>query len=486
MSSSAASHSSVAHDHSNGLRTPERRDAWGPAVRLGGFDMTRQKHLKQLVRARMEKTGERYSTARRHVVRDAAATAETSRAGAHLTGNVPATTALRVLVTAAGVRAPHTKAPFTEAMLFGIAGGIGVGMFSFLYEKENFASFFIAGRNDWANDVRYLTSATRRLGLEASVTEGVKPSAQAIASAVAEGQPCIVWLDATGLAYKAMPQTYAGMASHLVVLYAMDTAANTARIGDLSDEPIEVPLDALSAARARIKKDKHRVLTVTGGGKMPPLETLVHDGLTACRDGLLGANAIGSSKTNFSLDALRVWGNRLHGSRDKESWERVFTPGARLWRGLTSINEYVEHNGTGGGLSRPLFAEFLDEASDALGRAPFRALGARYAALGQQWSDLADAALPDAVPEMREAKELIARRSELRHSGGVDAVDELRATWTRLDELAKAAQVQFPLSDPAVDELRADLQRRVLSLHAAEVAAHEALTALLAGDAPTR
>lgn len=41
--------------------------------------------------------------------------------------------AARVLLTAAGVRAPHTKEPFTEAMLYGIAGGIGVCVFSFLY-----------------------------------------------------------------------------------------------------------------------------------------------------------------------------------------------------------------------------------------------------------------------------------------------------------------------------------------------------------------
>jgi len=60
----------------------------------------------------------------------------------------------------------------------------------------------------------------------------------------------------------------------------------------------------------------------------------------------------------------------MHGSRDEDSWERVFTPGSRLWRGLTSINEYIEHYGTGGGLSRPLFAEFLVEADDALGTEP--------------------------------------------------------------------------------------------------------------------
>ena len=137
--------------------------------------MTRQKHLKQLVRARMAKTGERYATARRHIIREApSADASTARTS-HLTGNVPATTALRVLLTDAGMRAPHTDQPFTEAMLFGIAGGVGIGMFSFLYEKANFASFYVAGRNDWADDVRYLTRAAERLGAKPAIVEGVKP-----------------------------------------------------------------------------------------------------------------------------------------------------------------------------------------------------------------------------------------------------------------------------------------------------------------------
>jgi len=192
------------------------------------------------------------------------------------------------------------------------------------------------------------------------------------------------------------------------VLYTIDEAGGTARIGDLSDEPIAIPLDVLTAARGRIKKDKHRAMWMRAG-QLPSLKTLVHDGLVACRDGLLGANAVGGSKTNFTLEALRVWGTRLHGSREKESWERMFAPGARLWRGLTSINEYIEHYGTGGGLSRPLFAEFLEEAGQALGSRSLRALGEQYVDLGRAWSALADAALPDDVAAMREAKELLAR-----------------------------------------------------------------------------
>ena len=441
--------------------------------------MTRQKHLKQLVRDRMAKTGERYATARRHVVGEVPPINATARNRTHLTGNVPATTALRALLTSAGTLAPHTNEPFTEAMLFGIAGGIGIGIFSFVYEKENFASFYVAGRHDWANDAAYLTRAAERLGSTALIAEGVKPSAQAITASLAEQQPCIAWVDAAGLPYKAMPAMYSGMASHVVVLYGVDDATSTAHIGDLSDDPIEIPLDVFVAARARIKKDKHRVMRLRPG-TVPPLATLVRGGLEACRDGLLGANAIGGSKTNFSLDALGVWGGRLYGSRDKDSWERVFTPGARLWRGLTSINEYIEHYGTGGGLSRPLFAEFLAGAAEALGAEPLRALADQYADLGRAWSALADAALPDDVPAMHEAKQVLARRAESMHSDGPEAIEAVGQSWRRLAELATAAQEQFPLSESAVADLRADLQRRVLALHEGEVAAHAALSSLLA------
>jgi hypothetical protein len=442
--------------------------------------MTRQKHLKQLVRARMEKTGERYATARRHIVRDASATTDTTRADSHLTGNVPAATALRILLTAAGVRAPHTNAQFTEAMVYGIAGGIGIGIFAFLYEKENFASFYVAGRHDWANDVRYLTRGIERFGGSATVSEGVKPSAQGIAKAFADGQPSIIWLDAAGLPYKAMPPFYSGMASHTVVLYTIDEAGGTARIGDLSDEPIVIPLDVLTAARGRIKKDKHRAMSIRAG-HLPSLKTMVDDGLVACRDGLLGANAVGGAKTNFTLEALRVWGTRLHGSREKEGWERMFAPGARLWRGLTSINEYIEHYGTGGGLSRPLFAEFLEEAAHALGSRPLVHWANStpiWAARGASWRI---AALPDDVPAVREAKELLARRAELMHSEGAAAVDEVARAWQRLDELAKEADTKFPLSDDAASDLRVDLKRRVLALYDGEVRAHEALTKALGG-----
>ncbi len=186
-------------------------------------------------------------------------------------------------------------------------------------------------------------------------------------------------------------------------------------------------------------------------------------------------------KTNFSLEAFRVWAARLHGGRDKEAWERVFAPGHRLWRGLTSIHEFIEHYGTGGGLCRPLMAEFLAEAAAALRDDRLRPLADCYQELGRGWSELADAALPDDVPEFAEAKEQYTRRSELLNSGGTR--EEVRAAWARLAELEQAARARFPLSDSDCDALCARLSERVMALYQAEVAAHEEL-GRLAGPAP--
>ena len=71
-------------------------------------------------------------------------------------GSNPATTALRSLLAHHGVVAPHSGRPFSEAMLLGIAGGIGAGVFTFHYANEGFSSFFLAGRHLWQDDLAFL------------------------------------------------------------------------------------------------------------------------------------------------------------------------------------------------------------------------------------------------------------------------------------------------------------------------------------------
>lgn len=438
--------------------------------------MTAHKHLKQLVRARMEKTGESYTAARRQVIRQAPVDPQTRW---HFPGNVPATTALRVLLTHAGIRAPHTGQPYSEALVFGIAGGIGAGVFSFVYEQEDFASFFVAGRHNWQDDLGYLRDACRRFGVEPVVRE--TGSAKAAASHLREALeigPCAAWVDMAHLPHRALPGYCSGGGYHVITVYRVDDEAETVLIGDLAADPIAIALGDLATARGRIKKQQNRLLSVPSATPSGDLAALVREGLKHCHDGRPGIGA--KVMVNFALEAFRVWGNRVHGSKDKESWERIFPRGGRLWSALTAVHDGIENHGTGGGLCRPLFAEFLLEAAAPLNSTALRDLAGRYAELGRAWSALAEAALPDEVPAFREAKQLLARKVELTHAGGGTDREEVRRVWTRLGALRAEARAEFPLSEPQCRDLRAALQARILALHEAEASARAAIAAALA------
>ena len=111
-----------------------RRVGSGPAA-AGGAPVTSHKHLKDAVRARMARTGERYTTAHRHL---------TGAASARPAGVVPGYPAfgggrhhdsalLAHVLEAAGVTAAHDGQPLDEPMVAGLAGGIGFMYFSFSY-----------------------------------------------------------------------------------------------------------------------------------------------------------------------------------------------------------------------------------------------------------------------------------------------------------------------------------------------------------------
>lgn len=412
--------------------------------------MTERKHFKQLVRARMSKTGETYSTARRQVIRQADTSTVPNQYPHHYPGNVPGSAALRALLSQAGARAPHTREPFSEAMVFGIAGGIGAGMFTFHYAKENFSSFFVAGRHLWQDHAAWALAAAKRMGVKALVRESsaAKPGEKHLRELLNGGRPVLAWI------------TFRGKMYHVVSVHGIDDAAGVALVGDLSDDLIPVPLPALAEARAQVTKDKNRLLALEPAGKMPNLKTMVRSGVAAC------AESLGKGKMkNFTLEAFATWADRLHGSKAPGSWDKIFPRGHLLFQGLRSITEFIEFYGTGGGLCRPLFAEFLGEASEALSDRRLASLAKRYAELGRGWSALADAALPDEVPEFREAKELLARKAEA-VAAETDATGAAEVSFCNraMEEAAASMKKAFPLDEAASEALRKRLKERLLQL----------------------
>jgi hypothetical protein len=439
-----------------------------------GIDMTAHKHLKEIVRARMRKTGESYATARRHVVGQIKVPQDSSPSRWHLPGNIPATTALRVLVTAAGIRDPRDRNPMSEALLFGICGGIGMGVASFYYEKADFSSFYIAGRHLWTDDAAYLGAALTRLEVKPDISEtaGEKGAAKNLLEALKDGRPCIAWLDMAGLPHRGMPPAFSGSGYHLVTVYSLNEDGGTAVIGDLTDVPIEIDLKHLAQARARIKQFKNRLMSIPRTKTSIDLDSLVNSGLRACYEGLLHARGKGAGMSG--LEVLQKWETQL-GSDTGDGWASMFPRGHRLWQGLTSIHDCIENYHTGGGLCRPIFAEFLAEASTLPGRNRLAGLSQRYAELGRMWSDLALSAVPQEVPAFREVRELYVLRSELRTGGDPEDVAQIRDVWARLSELQKNAAKDFPLSESECTDLRHLLHAKVAALYKAEVEAHSQL-----------
>jgi hypothetical protein len=276
-----------------------------------------------------------------------------------------------------------------------------------------------------------------------------------------------------GLSHRGLPSYFSGGGYHIVTVFSIHDAKGTALIGDLTDEPIEVPLSELTAARGRIKKDKHRVLALEKNGAKADLKSEVANAMKACQKGFAGEDAPKNAKRNFTLDALETWAERLVATKGADRWEHAFAPGKRMWAGLTMMHLFIEYYGSGGGLCRPIMADFLSEAAEVLKKPALRDLSKQYAELGRMWSDLADAALPDSLPAFKEAKSLYARYAEQFNSDGT--ADEKKACWARLDELAKQAAAKFPLTPAECAEHRTKLAERVRAIHAAEVAALKGL-----------
>lgn len=407
--------------------------------------MTERKHLKQLVRSRMQKTGESYSTARRQTVRQAPDSSGSNGLSHHFPGRIPVATALRSLLAYAGVRNPHTNAPFTEAMVFGLDGGIGAGVFAFHYAKEKFSSFFIAGRHGWQDDAGWSAGARKRLGVRSVVKEssGTKPAERHLRELLDGGRPVMAWVDASHLPHRALPASWSGGGYLVITIYGIDDAAGTATIGDLADHPIPISLGDLAQARGRIKKFKNRLLALEPAEKTPALPALIRSSIQGCVDGLVKCKM-----KNYRLDAFKMWADKLDGSKAADSWEKIFPPGPLLYTGLWSVYEFIERFGTGGGLCRTIFAEFLAEAAAALDDPKLKALAKRYAELGRDWTALARAALPDSVPELREVRDL-----------------------PTLTERVAATKRRFPLDAKQSTALRKELKRRVMALYEGEVAA---------------
>ncbi len=387
----------------------------------------------------------------------------------------PETAALKNALAHAGVVAPHTGKPFSEAMILGIGGGLGIGYILWEFKAHNLKILVIAFRKDWQYPVRFMQAVCERLNVACSVLEttGKGTAAKQLHDALERGIAPIAWVDRAHMPYLQLREDLKGHMTHIVVVYGVD--GENVLVDDLSAQPFTVPAEIFADGRNRIVSVKNRLLLVHAD----PLKPI--DLPAAIMGGIQDAiEHLGGASDSFSLPAIRKWARLITDDKNAKGWRKVFADRIGLFSNLYSINEGIELSGTGGGAMRGLYADFLTEAAPIVNKPALNDAAERYRSLARQWSDLADTALPDDVPALRETKLLLRQKYDAMAAKGASALAELQPVSARLAALEMENNVAFPADDARVEALFETLGKKLTTIYEAEVKALDTLRAAVA------
>lgn len=371
-----------------------------------------------------------------------------------------------------GVKAPHTGEAPTEALLMGISGGAVFGYFTFDYEGYD-PILALLTRNTFDP----LDTLFERLGIPQNYihTSNLDKAVENLNGVLESGQVPIVWADMMSLPYNGYSFDEGMWAMLPIVVYGHN--GDFASIADRSKKALTISADELQAARARVKKDKFRIVT---------LESLNWDKLaSAVQKGIWQTISLYTekppkgAKNNFGFAALQHWAKMLTNMRNKQSWERFFPAGNRLYAALTGVFGWVRTWGDGNGFERQLYADFLDEAAVILEKPDLKAVGAEFRESATVWCELSDAVMPENVPLLKEARELLECKHRLFIEEGDAGVEEVLAIGKRLDEIKAMAKEDFPMSQDEIVDMREGLAKLVLKIHDIEFEAIEMLQAAM-------
>jgi hypothetical protein len=433
--------------------------------------MTKQKHLKERVRARMAKTGESYTAARRQVVAAHEATEEKTSGYVLRGGTHPDTAALANTLANSGVTTAGE--PLSEELILGIGGGLGAGYI--LWRFTGHPPIVTLGfRNQWQYPDRWLVKTCSRLGIETHFheTSGHVTALATLREALSgDGPRPLVWIDAQEIGYWHFPERLSGMGGYPVVV----TAERDGRffIDDRNSVPLSIDEGTMRAARGRVASYRNRLVTFDSPAEIPTriVAAAVEAGLED------QVRHLGSDSDSFSLPAWRKWARMLSDTKHKKGWKNAFADQKGLFGVLLTIYEGIEASGFGGGSLRGLYATFLDTAADLMDRPAVGRVSDAYRDLDRQWVDLAKRVAPSSEEPFKTARDLIDLLHEQVLDGGDAESPASRLTAKELWSL-RDARDEEPLFDPRAFEDRLDQLGR--DIHALYEAERNVVTALAA------
>lgn len=362
-----------------------------------------------------------------------------------------------------GTTAPHTREPWSEAMLFGIAGGIGVSYWTWEFKgRPPQATIFFRNLDERAGHPWARVATRLATTVAVHETGSGRKAADRLRACLDSGRPPLASLDVTALPYRVMPPELVSWTACEAVICGHDDDLGLWSIDDLAPAPWWVAGDALAAARAATKSARHRLVTIERPQRYAGLLDAVTSGLRDCVSSMLEPPL-----RNLGLPGLEKWANLLVDHTDPKSWATVFPPGVPLFDALVAAYNGVAGEGTGGDALRGLYAEFLQEAGAALD-APDLLEAAAHARLSARlWRQFAESVLPDASPPLRRVRSLLRRNRQLFEGEGESVLPGMANNARELTRVREDI-AQFPMNNSEVDDLLRDLSEQLLAIHTVE------------------
>lgn len=369
-----------------------------------------------------------------------------------------------------GLKMPHTKSAPSEALLLGLSGGITFGYFSFAYKGFD-PHVALLTRNTF----NPFETMLNRLGAVQNLKQ-TTDSAKAeknLLDALESGQPALVWANRMSMSYSPYdgslgPDMYEMIP---VVVYGVDKGY--VHIADQSHASLQVSAKDFTKARGRVKKEKYKLMTIT----VPAFDKLAQNVDAAIRASVKSffTSPVKGYASNFGFAAYQRWADVLFNDKDKQSWNKIFPAGRNMFAGLTSAFERIELFGTASSASRPLYADFLDEASSLLNRPALRDAAKQFRVLEPAWQSLCLALLPDSIAPFKEARGLLVQKRDSFYDKGAGASAEIKKIHARLEKIRTAMEKKFPLADEKEIAFKENLRDHILQVYDLE---HKAVTAL--------
>jgi hypothetical protein len=276
------------------------------------------------------------------------------------------TTALRDVFEYAGHRIP-------ESALFGIGQGMGF----FYWKGRNLKHPAIGGR---IKPLELDRRACRNLGVSIKINTSTSPKrAYAVMrSMLEEDKPVMMRADIFYLPYR-RSRHHCG--THNIVVAGLDEAADIAYVADrIADGLIEMPISELIDARASLHKPfPPRNLWFEFGF---PDDVAIDGKKLMSAIGMNAVEMLNSDVRNVGIGGIYYYASCL------PQWKSEFND-AELRMACAAAYGSIQANGTGGGLYRHMYAEFLEYARGLTGIKKLEDIAAGYHQAGRMWTEAA-------------------------------------------------------------------------------------------------